>query len=136
MAHVHTFGVACPTAAPIIHLGATSCYVGDNTDLIVMRDGLDILMPKLARVIDRLSVPYCAICVCYRWPSKMLVSTELCAKVQGPADAWFHPLPVGSARHRRQARVPVDPGALDGPGQPRECQVLTPLQIRLRLLNQ
>lgn len=37
MAHVHTFGVQCPKAAPIIHLGATSCYVGDNTDLIILR---------------------------------------------------------------------------------------------------
>ncbi|MBQ6420351.1 MAG: adenylosuccinate lyase [Clostridia bacterium] len=40
MAHVHTFGDACPTARPVIHLGATSCYVGDNTDIIVMRQGL------------------------------------------------------------------------------------------------
>jgi len=55
MAHVHTFGVACPLAAPIIHLGATSCYFGDNADLIVLRDGLDLLMPKLARVISRLA---------------------------------------------------------------------------------
>lgn len=55
MAHVHTFGVACPKAAPIIHLGATSCYVGDNADLIQLRDGIDILLPKLARTIDRLS---------------------------------------------------------------------------------
>ena len=55
MAHVHTFGVAAPAAAPIIHLGATSCYVGDNADLIILRDGLDILLPKLARVIFRLS---------------------------------------------------------------------------------
>jgi adenylosuccinate lyase len=54
MAHVHTFGVAAPSAAPIIHLGATSCYVTDNTDLIVMRDGLRLLSRKLARVIDRL----------------------------------------------------------------------------------
>lgn len=50
MAHVHTFGLACPAAAPIIHLGATSCYVGDNTDLIQLRDGIDILLPKLADV--------------------------------------------------------------------------------------
>jgi adenylosuccinate lyase len=55
MAHVHTFGVACPKAAPIIHLGATSCYVTDNAELIMMRDGLDILLPKLARCVDRLS---------------------------------------------------------------------------------
>lgn len=40
MAHVHTFGDCCPDAKPIIHLGATSCYVGDNTDIIVMRDAL------------------------------------------------------------------------------------------------
>lgn len=53
MAHVHTYGAVCPTAAPIIHLGATSCYVTDNTDLIVMRDGLRILAVKLARVLDR-----------------------------------------------------------------------------------
>uniref|UniRef100_A0A672FUP9 Adenylosuccinate lyase n=1 Tax=Salarias fasciatus TaxID=181472 RepID=A0A672FUP9_SALFA len=55
MAHVHTFAHCCPSAAPIIHLGATSCYVGDNTDLIMLRDGFDVLLPKLARVIDRLS---------------------------------------------------------------------------------
>jgi adenylosuccinate lyase len=55
MAHVHTFGLAAPLAAPIIHLGATSCYVTDNADLIMIRDGWDLLLPKLARCIDRLS---------------------------------------------------------------------------------
>ena len=55
MAHVHTFGCVAPTAAPIIHLGCTSCFVGDNADLIIIRDAIDILLPKLARVIDRLS---------------------------------------------------------------------------------
>ncbi|XP_005150389.1 adenylosuccinate lyase [Melopsittacus undulatus] len=55
MAHVHTFAHCCPKAAAIIHLGATSCYVGDNTDLIVLRDGFDLLLPKLARVISRLA---------------------------------------------------------------------------------
>ncbi|CAI8013584.1 Adenylosuccinate lyase [Geodia barretti] len=49
MAHVHTFGQCCPKAAPIIHLGATSCYVGDNTDLIVIRDGLDLCLPKVGQ---------------------------------------------------------------------------------------
>ena len=53
MAHVYTYGACCPNAAPIIHLGATSCYVGDNTDLICLRDGLDLLLPALARVIER-----------------------------------------------------------------------------------
>lgn len=55
MAHVHTLAERCPTAAPIIHLGATSCYVGDNTDLIVLKHGLDLLLPRLAAVIARLS---------------------------------------------------------------------------------
>ena len=55
MANVHTFGVVAPLAAPIIHLGATSCYVTDNSELIMMRDGLDILLPKLASTIDKLS---------------------------------------------------------------------------------
>lgn len=55
MAHVHTFGVAAPKAKAIIHLGATSCFVTDNADLIVIRDGINILLPKIARCIDRLS---------------------------------------------------------------------------------
>lgn len=55
MAHVHTYGVAAPKAAPIIHLGATSCFVGDNADCIIVRDALDILIPKIATCVDRLS---------------------------------------------------------------------------------
>lgn len=55
MAHIRVFATACPTASPIIHLGATSCYVGDNTDLLCLRDGLDLLLPKVARVVSRLS---------------------------------------------------------------------------------
>ena len=55
MAHVHAWGDACPTARPILHLGATSCYVGDNTDLVVMRDGLDLVERQLVSVIDRLA---------------------------------------------------------------------------------
>lgn len=55
MAHVHVFAKQCPTAAPVIHLGATSCYVGDNTDLIVLRDALKLLLPRVASVIARLS---------------------------------------------------------------------------------
>lgn len=51
MAHVHVFAKQCATAAPIIHLGATSCYVGDNTDLLVLRDALNLLLPRLASVI-------------------------------------------------------------------------------------
>ncbi|XP_004932563.3 adenylosuccinate lyase [Bombyx mori] len=54
MAHVHTLGERCPLAAPIIHLGATSCYVGDNTDLIVLKNGLELLLPRLVAVIKQL----------------------------------------------------------------------------------
>lgn len=54
MAHIRTFGDAAPKAAPIIHLGATSCYVGDNTDLIVMREALQLIAGKVATVIDLL----------------------------------------------------------------------------------
>lgn len=55
MAHVHAYGDVCPTAKPIIHLGATSCYVTDNTDLILMRSGLEILRSKLVATIDQLA---------------------------------------------------------------------------------
>lgn len=55
MAHVHVFAALCPRAAPIIHLGATSCFVGDNTDLIIIRDGFDILLPRVVGVIDGLT---------------------------------------------------------------------------------
>ena len=55
MAHVHTFGELCPKAMPIIHLGATSCYVGDNTDVILMRDGLELVRKKLVRVLEKLA---------------------------------------------------------------------------------
>ena len=52
MAHIHTFGVACPKAMPIIHLGATSCYVGDNTDLIQMKESLLLLKDKLVVLLS------------------------------------------------------------------------------------
>jgi adenylosuccinate lyase len=55
MAHVHTFGLAAPKAAPIIHLGATSCDIGDNADLIILREGLRVLAGKVACLIDCLA---------------------------------------------------------------------------------
>ncbi|RMX58101.1 hypothetical protein pdam_00013851 [Pocillopora damicornis] len=96
MAHVHTFGVCCPKAAPIIHLGATSCYVGDNTDLIVIRDAFNILLPKLARCIERLSdfaeknksIPtlgythFQSICLNY-----LTIGTAMCIKIFCNSDA-------------------------------------------------
>lgn len=55
MAHVYTYGMQCPLAKPIIHLGATSCYVGDNTDLIVMYEALQLIRDKVTGVIASLS---------------------------------------------------------------------------------
>lgn len=55
MSHIHVFGKQCPAAMPIIHLGATSCYVTDNTELIQMRDGLKLLRGKLLKVIRLLA---------------------------------------------------------------------------------
>lgn len=54
MAHIHTYGTQCPKAMPIIHLGATSCYVGDNTDVILMREALELVRKKLVRVLAKL----------------------------------------------------------------------------------
>lgn len=55
MSHVYAYGKQCPKAAGIIHLGATSCYVGDNTDIIIMRDALRLIRKKLLNVISQLA---------------------------------------------------------------------------------
>ncbi len=56
MSHVYAYGLQCPKAKGIIHLGATSCYVGDNTDLIILKEGLSLLREKLLNIIRELSV--------------------------------------------------------------------------------
>ena len=55
MSHVYAYGLQCPNARGIIHLGATSCYVGDNTDVILMKEGLQIIRRKLLNVMDMLA---------------------------------------------------------------------------------
>ncbi|MBY0755598.1 adenylosuccinate lyase [Clostridium sardiniense] len=55
MSHVYAYGLQCPNAKGIIHLGATSCYVGDNTDVIIMRDALLLVKKKIVTVLHRLS---------------------------------------------------------------------------------
>ncbi len=54
MAHIHAWGDVCPKARPIIHLGATSCYVGDNTDMLILKEALQLVRGKLARVMQNL----------------------------------------------------------------------------------
>ncbi|KGK88529.1 adenylosuccinate lyase [Clostridium sp. HMP27] len=55
MSHVYAYGVQCPAAKGIIHLGATSCYVGDNTDIIIMKEALKVVKNKIINVINELS---------------------------------------------------------------------------------
>ena len=55
MSHVYAFGVQCPKAKPIIHLGATSCYVGDNTDLIIMYQAMEVVRDKLVSTVRKLA---------------------------------------------------------------------------------
>ena len=55
MAHIHAYGAKCPNAMPIIHLGATSCYVGDNTDVILMGEALELIRDKLVRILNALA---------------------------------------------------------------------------------
>lgn len=54
MAHIHAYGLVAPNAMPIIHLGATSCYVGDNTDLILIREGLEMILRLAVNVLAKL----------------------------------------------------------------------------------
>ncbi len=56
MSHVYAYGVQCPLAEPIIHLGATSCYVGDNTDIVILREALRLVESKTAQVVRNLAV--------------------------------------------------------------------------------
>ncbi len=56
MAHIHAYADECPTAAPIIHLGATSCYVGDNSDMIIYRESIRLLKGRIVRVLKNLEV--------------------------------------------------------------------------------
>ena len=83
MSHVYAYGVQCPKAKGIIHLGATSCYVGDNTDIIVMTEALKLVKKKLVNVIAR------------AW--------RICGEVQGAADSGIYSFPAGTADDRGQA---------------------------------
>ena len=74
MSHVYAYGLQCPKAKGIIHLGATSCYVGDNTDIIIMTEGLKLVRKKLVNVIK----------ICRHWhlPISSLHSRPLSVREQ------------------------------------------------------
>jgi Adenylosuccinate lyase len=84
MAHVHTYGDAAPLAKGIIHLGATSAFVGDNTDLIQIRDGLLLIRKQLVNVIKK--------------------PVRFCPKIQRFTDAWFYTLSTCTINDRRETR--------------------------------
>ena len=71
MSHVYAYGVQCPKAKGIIHLGATSCYVGDNTDLIIMSEALLLVRKKLLNVLNELAGLRTGIRRSRRWPLRI-----------------------------------------------------------------
>ena len=89
MAHIHAFGDQAPAARPYLHLGATSAFVTDNADLVVMREGLRLLLGRLVAVL----------CLWRDSPG-----------ARRAALSRLHPLPAGPAHHGRKARHPVDAG--------------------------
>ena len=94
MSHVYAYGLQCPKAKGIIHLGATSCYVGDNTDVIIMREALQLVRKKIIGVLANLA--------------------EFADEYKAmPCLAYTH-LPARPADHRGQARHPVDERAVHG----------------------
>ena len=94
MSHVYAYGVQCPKAKGIIHLGATSCYVGDNTDIIIMSEALKLVRKKLINVIAELAK--------FADAQKTQRSTV--------------PFPAGPADDSRKTRNSVDAGVRDGSG--------------------
>ena len=92
MSHVYAYGVQCPDAKGIIHLGATSCYVGDNTDVIIMRAD----RPPQAAQRD-------------------LAAFGVCDEISGDAYLGVHPSSASPAYDSRQARNPLDERTADGP---------------------
>ena len=101
MSHVYAFGQQCPKAAGIIHLGATSCYVGDNTDIIIMNEALKLVHKKLVNVIAELA--------------------KFADSYKESADAGIYAFPAGTADNGWKARNTLDTGVFDGSGGSGVC---------------
>ena len=99
MAHVHAYGDVCPTARPIIHLGATSCYVTDNTDLLLLREAMELVRDRLVAVIDG--------------PGPLRPGAS------GTAVPGLHAFPARSTNDGGQAGLPVGLRFRLGPGRDR-----------------
>ena len=92
MSHVYAYGLQCPNAKGIIHLGATSCYVGDNTDMIIMSEGLKLIRKKLINTIAKLAEfadEYKAM------PTLAGCSANYCRKARKPLAKRFSSRPRG-----------------------------------------
>ncbi len=94
MAHVYEFGLKCPKASAIIHLGATSQFVVCNTDLLIQREAFALVKKALLQVIKNLA--------------------DFRQGPQPSADAWLYPLPTRPASDRRKAKYLVYPGSYNG----------------------
>ena len=81
MSHVYAYGVQCPKAKGIIHLGATSCYVGDNTDLIIMHEALELVLKENCQCIRKIR--------------------RICIKIQRHAMSCVYSLPTRSTNNCR-----------------------------------
>ena len=92
MSHVYAYGVQCPKAKGIIHLGATSCYVGDNTDIIIMTEALKLVRKKLVNVLAELA--------------------NFADRYKASAHPGLHPFPACTAHHRGKTCHPVDAWSL------------------------
>ncbi|GIX48823.1 MAG: hypothetical protein KatS3mg131_3034 [Candidatus Tectimicrobiota bacterium] len=90
MAHIYAYGEQCPSARSILHLGATSAFVGDNTELIQMRDALCLVRRRLVNVMEALA--------------------QFATQYRDPGHPGLHPLATGAADHRRAPRRAVAPG--------------------------
>ena len=101
MSHVYAFGVQCPKAKPIIHLGATSCYVGDNTDMIIMAEALRLVKKKTGE-------RHCA-------------AGGVREKVQRSSYPCLYAFSAGAAYHGRQTGDSLGAGVSDGSGRSGLC---------------
>ncbi len=99
MAHVHAFGDAAPAAKGFIHYGATSCYVTDNAELVLMREGLALLRAKVVDALHELA--------------------DFAREWRDAAHARLHAPAAGAAHHRRQARDALDAGSRARPRRAR-----------------